>query len=95
VVAVELASVIKMVLEMPDEISEELSRKLDNPARAALEALAAAAYGQNVLSLEQVNSTTTRARGSSSFGKSWCGCCTRICTKTIRKSARPTNGSKD
>jgi hypothetical protein len=38
---------MKMVLEIPDEISEELSRKLDNPARSALEALAAAAYGQN------------------------------------------------
>jgi hypothetical protein len=45
---------MQMVLEIPDEISEELARKLDNPARAALEALAAAAYGQNVLSLEQV-----------------------------------------
>jgi hypothetical protein len=45
---------MKMVLEIPDEISEELTRKLANPARAALEALAAAAYGQNVLSLEQV-----------------------------------------
>jgi hypothetical protein len=45
---------MKMILEIPDEISAELSRKLDNPARAALEALAAAAYAQNVLSLEQV-----------------------------------------
>lgn len=45
---------MKMVLEIPDEISAELDRKLENPARAALEALAAAAYGQNVLSLEQV-----------------------------------------
>ena len=45
---------MKMVLEIPDEISEELTRKLDNPARVALEALAAAAYGQGVLSLEQV-----------------------------------------
>ena len=49
-----LRSAMKMVLEIPDEISEELTRKLDNPARAALEALAAAAYGQEVLSLEQV-----------------------------------------
>jgi len=46
--------VMRMVLEIPDEISEELARKLENPARSALEALAAAAYGQNVLSLEQV-----------------------------------------
>lgn len=45
---------MKMVLEIPDEISAELNRKLENPARAALEALAATAYGQNVLSLEQV-----------------------------------------
>jgi hypothetical protein len=45
---------MKMVLEIPDEISAELDRKLEYPARAALEALAAAAYGQNVLSLEQV-----------------------------------------
>ena len=45
---------MKMILEIPDEISAELDRKLENPARAALEAFAAAAYGQNVLSLEQV-----------------------------------------
>ncbi len=45
---------MKMVLEIPDEISAELSRKLADPARSALEALAAAAYGQDVLSLEQV-----------------------------------------
>ncbi len=45
---------MKMILEIPDEISAELNRRLDNPAQAALEALAAAAYGQNVLSLEQV-----------------------------------------
>jgi hypothetical protein len=45
---------MKMVLEIPDEISAELGRKLADPARAALEALAAAAYGQNILSLEQV-----------------------------------------
>lgn len=45
---------MKMVLEIPDEISAELNRKLADPARAALEALAAAAYGQAVLSLEQV-----------------------------------------
>jgi hypothetical protein len=45
---------MKLVLEIPDEISAELSRKLADPQRAALEALAAAAYGQDVLSLEQV-----------------------------------------
>ncbi|MCF7676357.1 MAG: UPF0175 family protein [Akkermansiaceae bacterium] len=45
---------MKMVLEIPDEISAELARGLDNPARAALEALAATAYGRGVLSLEQV-----------------------------------------
>jgi hypothetical protein len=45
---------MKMVLEIPDEISAELARGLADPARAALEALAAAAYGRGVLSLEQV-----------------------------------------
>lgn len=44
---------MKMVLEIPDEISEELDRKLADPARSALEALAAASYGQGILSLEQ------------------------------------------
>ncbi len=43
-----------MVLEIPDEISAELSRKLPDPARAALEALASAAYVRGALSLEQV-----------------------------------------
>jgi len=45
---------MKMVLDIPDEISAELCRKLADPARAALEALAAAAYRQDILSLEQV-----------------------------------------
>lgn len=45
---------MRMVLEIPDEISAELSRSFENPARAALEALAAAAYSQGILSLEQV-----------------------------------------
>ena len=45
---------MKMVLEIPDEIQAELDRKLADPARSALEALAAAAYWQSVLSLEQV-----------------------------------------
>lgn len=45
---------MKMVLEIPDEIQAELDRKLADPARSALEALAAAAYGQGILSLEQV-----------------------------------------
>ena len=45
---------MKMVLEIPDEISDELARGMANPARAALEALAATAYGRGVLSLEQV-----------------------------------------
>lgn len=45
---------MKMVLEIPDEISQELSRGMENPTRAALEALAAAAYGRGILSLEQV-----------------------------------------
>ena len=67
-----------MVLEIPDEISEELTRKLANPARAALEALAAAAYGQNVLSLEQVRrllglDTTWAAKAVISKHGSWPG----------------------
>ena len=45
---------MKLVLEIPDEIQAELDRKLSDPARSALEALAAAAYWQGVLSLEQV-----------------------------------------
>ncbi len=45
---------MKMILEIPEEISEQLNRNFGNPARAALEALAAAAYSQDVLSLEQV-----------------------------------------
>lgn len=44
---------MKMVLEIPDEISAELDRRLADPPRAALEALAAASYGQGILSLEQ------------------------------------------
>ncbi len=37
---------MKMVLEIPDELSADLARGLANPARAALEARAAAAYGR-------------------------------------------------
>ena len=39
------------------------------------------------------SSTTTRRRGSSNFGRSWCGCSTRTSTSRTRKSARPTNAS--
>ncbi len=45
---------MKMILEIPDEISAELNCKLENPTRAALEALAVAAYSQSILSLEQI-----------------------------------------
>jgi hypothetical protein len=45
---------MKMVLEIPDDISAELDEKLGNAAAATLEALAAAAYARDVLSLEQV-----------------------------------------
>ncbi|MCU0751512.1 MAG: UPF0175 family protein [Akkermansiaceae bacterium] len=45
---------MKMVLEIPDDISAELDKKLGNVAGATLEALAAAAYARDVLSLEQV-----------------------------------------
>ena len=41
-------------LTIPDELSGELTAKLGNPGHAALEALAAKAYEQNVFSLEQV-----------------------------------------
>ena len=37
-----------------DKLSAALTEKLGNPSRAALEALAAEAYEQNALSLEQV-----------------------------------------
>lgn len=45
---------MKMVLDIPDEISEQLSLRLEDPAHAALEALGAASYSQGILSLEQV-----------------------------------------
>jgi Uncharacterised protein family (UPF0175) len=43
-----------MTLEVPDDLSRELSAGFLNPCRAALEALAAKAYEKEVLSLEQV-----------------------------------------
>lgn len=43
-----------VTLTIPDELSGELTAKLGHPALAALEALAAEAYEQNVFSLEQV-----------------------------------------
>lgn len=43
-----------VTLTIPDEFSAALTAKLGNPNRAALEALAAEAYEQNALSLEQV-----------------------------------------
>ncbi len=45
---------MKMVLEIPDKISAALAQGMDDPARAAIEALAATAYGRGMLSLEQV-----------------------------------------
>lgn len=45
---------MKLILEVPDEILAELYRRLGDPTRSALEALAATAYWQSVLSLEQV-----------------------------------------
>lgn len=43
-----------MTLEVPDDLSRELSAGFANPGRTALEALAAEAYEKDVLSLEQV-----------------------------------------
>jgi mevalonate pyrophosphate decarboxylase len=45
---------MKLVLDIPDEISAQLSLRLEDPAHAALEALAAASYSQGILSMEQV-----------------------------------------
>jgi hypothetical protein len=45
---------MKMVLEIPDDISAELNRKLGDSAVLTLEALAVAAYVHEALSLEQV-----------------------------------------
>ena len=43
-----------VTLTIPDEVSRDLTAGFANPARAALEALAAEAYERDVLSLEQV-----------------------------------------
>jgi len=43
-----------MTLDIPDDLSLELSARQDNIGRAAIEALAADAYDHDVLSLEQV-----------------------------------------
>ena len=45
---------MKVTLDIPDEIADELSRRMGNPARAAVEALASRAYDKGVFSLEQV-----------------------------------------
>jgi hypothetical protein len=45
-----------VTLNIPEELSGELTNKLGNLGRAALEALAAKAYEQDCLSLEQVRS---------------------------------------
>ena len=45
-----------VTLNIPEELSGELTAKLGNLGRAALEALAAKAYEQDCLSLEQVRS---------------------------------------
>jgi hypothetical protein len=50
---VRLAS-MKVILEIPDEFVDELSLRMGNPARAALEALASRAYEKGIFSLEQV-----------------------------------------
>jgi Uncharacterised protein family (UPF0175) len=43
-----------LILNIPNDLSEDLNAKYDDLGRAALEALAAEAYEQDVLSLEQV-----------------------------------------
>jgi len=43
-----------LTMNIPDDLSLELSAKFNNLGRAALEALAAEAYERDVLSLEQV-----------------------------------------
>ncbi len=43
-----------VTMTIPDELSSELNAGFQNLGRAALEALAAAAYDKDVLSLEQV-----------------------------------------
>lgn len=45
---------MKVTLEIPDDLSRELSAKFQNIGRAAMEALAAEAYEKDVLSQEQV-----------------------------------------
>ena len=54
-----------MTLEVPDDLSRELSAGFANPCRAALEALAAEAYEKDVFSLEQVR----RLLGAASRGE--------------------------
>ena len=43
-----------LTLDIPDELSRELSAKFSNLSRAALEALAAEAYAKDALTLDQV-----------------------------------------
>lgn len=45
---------LNVILDIPDELSQELSARFDNIGRAACEALASRAYADEVLSLEQV-----------------------------------------
>lgn len=88
---------MKLVLEIPDEISAELARGLDNPARAALEALAATAYGRGVLSLEQVRrllglDSRWDAQGVLSAHGAWPGMTVNDLDedlKTLRSQPRP------
>ncbi|MDZ4289718.1 MAG: UPF0175 family protein [Prosthecobacter sp.] len=43
-----------LTLNIPEDLSAEITAKLGHPGRAALEALAAEAYAKDVLSVEQV-----------------------------------------
>lgn len=45
---------LSVTLDIPDDLLRELSAKFDNIGRAAFEALAARAYTEDALSLEQV-----------------------------------------
>jgi hypothetical protein len=45
---------MSLTLDIPTDLSDDLNAKFDDLGRTAMEALAAEAYVQNVLSLEQV-----------------------------------------
>ena len=54
-----LSAGMTVTLEIPDSVSEELIGKFPDPARAALEALAAKAYATGCMGLEGVRRLLT------------------------------------